>query len=140
MMNLDWSIVSSVSKEGGVVLEGVSFIGRNTGVKVLRPCSKNILVPIFTDFNCFYQLIPIHRAGVGPMNHLSTVELFHANITSAESRSVKKSMPPVGDWLHISPTVADDILINRSKYHSQIVNFMNVYIKKLRAEQHNKFG
>ena len=79
-MNLEWSTVSSVSKEGGVVLEGFPFIGRNTGVRVSRPYSRNILVPIFTGFNRFHQLTPVHRASVGPKNHLSTVELFHANI------------------------------------------------------------
>ena len=39
MFDLEWSIVCSASEEDGIVLEGFSFIGVNTGVQVLRPFS-----------------------------------------------------------------------------------------------------
>ena len=54
MFNLEWSIVYSASQEDGVVLEGFSFIGVDTGVQVLRPCPTNILKPTFKGFKRFH--------------------------------------------------------------------------------------
>ena len=101
MFNLEWSIVSSVSLEDGVVLEGFSFIGAQTGVQVLRPCSKKILKTTFKGFKRFHKVSPVHHAPKGHKNHISTVEMIHASISAVKSRSETTSMPKVWRGKHI---------------------------------------
>ena len=66
--------------------------------------------------------------------------MIHANISAAESRSDTTSMPRVGEWLNIPLPVVDENLTERASYHNDIVRFMQVYKKKLRAEQVLKYG
>ena len=133
MQNFEWGFVKSVTGNG-VVFEGFSFVGENFGVQVLRPCPNNILRPTFVGWKRFNQLTPIPGDNIGSERHLSTVEVVHSQIRSAESRSTNQLMPPVGSWLNI-PSVMGDRFSERSLYHSAIMKFMWKYKNKLRDEQ-----
>ena len=134
-IDMDWTIVRSVTNEMTVIFGGMVMIGEYTKCYVLRPCEENFLSPMPYGPKYFHQLTPNKSKSKRKSSPhcLSAGEILQDHIVNAESRSPDASMPRVSDWLNLPQANHDG-----RKYHTQVDVFVRNFIKQLRQKYDSK--